>query len=115
MKRTIENKPTKLTKPSNLTARQLRSRQSLLTIIDVRSNLEYWAGHIPDARCLNRDLILQKVPKDQPIAITCMSGHRSAPVAQWLVAQDYSKVYNLQGGLITWQLERYPIKRGLHP
>lgn len=115
MKSKLKDKPTQLAKPGNLTASQLRSRQSQLTIVDVRSKLEYLTGHIPGARCLGRNLILQEVPKDQPIVIACMSGHRSSPVAQWLVAQGYSKVYNLQGGLMTWQMAHYPIKRGFRP
>ncbi|MGB7414671.1 MAG: rhodanese-like domain-containing protein, partial [Thermosynechococcaceae cyanobacterium] len=81
MKSTLKHKPVELQKPGNLTASQLRSRQSQLTLIDVRSKLEYLAGHIPGAQCMGRDLILQEVPKDQPVVIACMSGHRSAPVA----------------------------------
>ncbi|MGF1602273.1 MAG: rhodanese-like domain-containing protein [Thermosynechococcaceae cyanobacterium] len=115
MKTKQKNKSTELTSLGNLTASQLRSRQSQLTIIDVRSKLEYLTGHIPGARNLGRDRILKTVPKDQPVAITCLSGHRSAPVAKWLVKQGYQKVYNLQGGMVTWQMAHYPIKRGFSP
>ncbi|MGB7414550.1 MAG: rhodanese-like domain-containing protein [Thermosynechococcaceae cyanobacterium] len=115
MKRTLKEKPKQLTTPGSLTASQLRSRQSQLTLIDVRSKLEYLTGHIPGAQCMGQNRILQEVPKDQPVVIACMSGHRSAPVAQWLVKQGYQKVYNLQGGLMTWQMAHYPIKRGFRP
>lgn len=99
--------------PTLLTPAQLNSRQNQLMIIDVRGMLEYWMGHIPGAQRLNRGRILKEIPQDQAIAITCISGHRSAIAAQWLVSQGYSQVYNLQGGLLAWQGAGYPVQRGM--
>jgi rhodanese-related sulfurtransferase len=101
--------------PISLTSAQLKSRQNQLFVIDVRSWLEYWMGHIPGAQRLNQNRILKDVSKDQPIAITCLSGHRSAIAAQWLVSQGYRKVYNLQGGLLAWQSAGYPVQRVNRP
>ncbi|OLP17513.1 rhodanese [Leptolyngbya sp. 'hensonii'] len=101
--------------PILLTPAQLKSRQEQLLIVDVRGRLEYLMGHIPGAHCFSRDRILQNVAKDHPIALTCLSGHRSAMVAQWLVAQGYRQVHNLQGGLLAWQSTGYSIQRGLNP
>jgi len=98
-----------------LTPAQLQSRQKQLLIIDVRGWLEYIMGHIPGSQRLNRDRILKEIPKDQSIALTCLSGHRSAIAAQWLVTQGYRQVYNLQGGLLTWQGAGYPVQRGNRP
>ncbi len=105
----------KSTQPLNpilITPAQLKSRQNQLLVIDVRGWLEYWMGHIPGARRMSRGNILQTVSKDQPIVITCLSGHRSAIAAQWLVAQGYRQVYNLQGGLLAWQGTGYGVERG---
>ncbi len=98
-----------------LTPDQLKSRQNQLLIVDVRGWLEYWVGHIPGAQRLNQKCILKEISKDQAIAITCLSGHRSAISAQWLVSQGYQQVYNLQGGLLAWQSAGYPVQRGNHP
>jgi rhodanese-related sulfurtransferase len=114
-KKSLQKQTSKLSKPSLLTPAQLRSRQEQLVIIDVRGRLEYWLGHIPGARLWNRMRILQEVPKHQPIAITCLSGHRSAIATQWFVAQGYQKIYNLQGGLMAWQREGNPTKQGFRP
>lgn len=99
--------------PILLTPVQLKTRQNQLLVIDVRGWLEYWTGHIPGAQRLNQTRILKDIPKDQAIAITCLSGHRSEIAAQWLVTQGYRQVYNLQGGLLAWQGAGYPVQRGL--
>jgi rhodanese-related sulfurtransferase len=98
--------------PTLLTPAELKSRQNQLLIVDVRGGLEYWMGHIPGAQRLSRQRILQDIAKDRAIAITCLSGHRSAITAQWLVSQGYRQVYNLQGGLLAWQSAGYAVQRG---
>lgn len=98
--------------PSLLTPAQLKSRQGQLLVLDVRGWLEYWMGHIPGARRLSRDRILNDIPKHQAIAVTCLSGHRSAIFAQWLITQGYRQVYNLQGGVLAWQSAGYLVQRG---
>jgi rhodanese-related sulfurtransferase len=84
-------------------------------VVDVRGILEYWMGHIAGAKRMSRDRILKEIPKDQAIAITCLSGHRSDMAAQWLVSEGYSKVHSLQGGLLAWQSAGYPVHRGNQP
>ncbi len=97
--------------PISLTPAQLKSRQPQLLVVDVRGMLEYWLGHIPGAQRLSRSQLLH-LPKEQAIALTCLSGQRSAMTAQWLVAQGYQQIYNLQGGLMAWESVGYEVKRG---
>lgn len=101
--------------PILLTPLQLKSRQDepQLMVIDVRGRLEYWLAHIPGAQRMSRHRLLQDIPKDQALVITCLSGHRSAIAAQWLVNQGYQKVYSLQGGLLAWQQAGFPVQRGM--
>jgi thiosulfate sulfurtransferase len=101
--------------PTLLTPAQLESRRNQQLVIDVRGWIEYLMGHVPGAQRLSRNHILRNIPKDQAIALTCLSGHRSAMEAQWLVTQGYHQVYNLQGGLLAWQGKGYPIRRGNRP
>lgn len=104
-----------LMNPILLTPAQLKSRQNQLMIIDVRGWLEYWLGHIPGAQRLGKNQILKDISPDQAIVLTCLSGHRSAIAAQWLVTQGYRQVYNLQGGLLSWQSAGYAVQRGNRP
>ncbi|MCY7336600.1 MAG: rhodanese-like domain-containing protein, partial [Chamaesiphon sp.] len=83
-----------------------------LSLVDARSWLEYITGHIPGAELFKRDRVLAEIPKDRSIVVACLSGHRSTPVAQWLVEQGYTQVYNLQGGLMAWKGAGYPVKAG---
>jgi len=101
--------------PASLSPSQLKSRQNQLIVVDVRGWLEYLIGHIAGAKKMSRDRILKEIPKDQAIAITCLSGHRSDMAAQWLVAQGYSKVHSLKGGLLAWQSAGYSVHRGIRP
>jgi rhodanese-related sulfurtransferase len=98
-----------------LTPKQLKSQQEQLQIIDVRSWLEYLIGHIPEAQHLSRSRILKEIPKNQAMVVVCLSGHRSLPVAQWLIKQGYQKVYNLQGGLMAWKSNGYALRIGNQP
>ncbi len=101
--------------PILLTPAQLKTKKNQLLIIDVRGWLEYWIGHIPGARRFSRNRILKEIPKDQAIALTCLSGHRSAIAAQWLISQGYRHIYNLKGGMMAWQSAGYHIQRGKSP
>ncbi len=112
MKSTQQHIQKQTMNPVLLTPIQLKSRQQQLLVIDVRGWLEYVMGHVPGAQRLSRDRILKTISKDQPIAITCLSGHRSAIAAQELVTQGYRQVYNLQGGLLAWQSAGYSVQRG---
>lgn len=112
MKRKSKSIKKQSMQPTLLTPAQLHSYQTKLQVIDVRGWLEYWLGHIPGAKRLSQSRMLKAIPKDQPIAITCLSGRRSAIAAQWLVSQGYQQVYNLQGGIMAWQQMGYPLQRG---
>lgn len=98
--------------PDHLTARELYERYHQMLLLDVRTGWEYRWKHIPGAVRLQRQQILQQISKDQPIAVICLSGHRSVPVANWLSKQGYHKVYNLQGGFWRWLRSHYPTTSG---
>lgn len=104
-----------MTDPILLTPTQFKARQKEFLVIDVRGWLEYWIGHIPGTKRLGRDRILKTVPKDQAIALTCLSGHRSAMAAQCDGGQGYENVHNLKGGLLGWQSAGYAVQRGNRP
>ncbi|MGC9502237.1 rhodanese-like domain-containing protein [Baaleninema sp.] len=96
-----------------LSPAQLEARQDQLEVVDIRGIIEYMFGHVPGAKRMSLARILKDIPKDQPIAVTCLSGMRSQSVANVLVQKGYQKVYNLQGGCMAWQRAGYGLKAGL--
>ena len=67
-------------------------------VIDVRSRLEYWLGHLDGAICIPLDVLAVKLPKkqgitpDSRILVYCASGARSAVAAKQLKASGYPHV-----------------------
>ncbi len=59
---------------------------------------------------------LDKLPgKDQPIVVTCGSGHRSALGMMALQLLGYTKVSSLLGGVAAWKAANLPISTGTPP
>jgi rhodanese-related sulfurtransferase len=87
---------------SAVTAKQLIESGSQL--IDVRTDVEFEAGHIPGARRVLLAEIQGEVAsldKEQPVIIYCRSGNRSGPAAEAFAASGWD-AHSIEGGLIAW-------------
>lgn len=78
-------------------------------ILDVRTELEFKYGHIPNAINIPNEEIGQFDPldlkdKSKPILVYCRSGHRSLQAAAKLALMGYDNIYEF-GGIITWEYE----------
>jgi hydroxyacylglutathione hydrolase len=74
------------------------------TLLDVRHQEEWDAGHAPDAVLVPLDELgdrYTELPIDEPIVVICRSGARSARAAEALVGAGYNAV-NLAGGMKAW-------------
>lgn len=85
-------------------------------VLDVRTPQEYSRGHIDGSTLIstNDPKFVDKVrllQKDKPLYIYCLTGSRSRAVANYLSQNGYSKVYNLQRGIIEWNQMGYPISQ----
>lgn len=83
-------------------------------LLDVRSQAEFDAGHILDARHVPQDQLASstetlKKYKDKVVIACCESGMRSGAAARVLQAQGFTKVVNLKGGLQAWRAENLPL------
>jgi rhodanese-related sulfurtransferase len=83
-------------------------------LLDVRSQGEFDAGHIRDARHLPQDQVAGaaeslKKYKEKVVIACCESGMRSGATARALRTQGFSKVVNLRGGLQAWRAENLPL------
>lgn len=76
-------------------------------IVDVREDSEWNEQHIPGAihiplAQLNGRLSELKQYKDSPVITQCKAGGRSARALELLKSAGFSKVYNMDGGIMAW-------------
>ncbi|MFA5946041.1 MAG: rhodanese-like domain-containing protein [Patescibacteria group bacterium] len=81
----------------------LRAKGEPHTLIDVREQDEWGAGHIEGAIHIPRGLLEFKIPesipdKQTPIIVQCATGGRSALCGQTLLKMGYTNIRNLEGG-----------------
>lgn len=55
---------------------------------------------------------LAELPRDRPIFVICHSGSRSAMVTDYLLANGWTDVVNVDGGMIAWQARRLATRSG---
>lgn len=76
-------------------------------LIDVRTPEEYKVERIDNALNINwngADFVSQveKLDKSKPVFVYCKVGGRSAQAAEKLSQMGFTKVYNLDGGIMKW-------------
>ncbi|MDR1199848.1 MAG: rhodanese-like domain-containing protein [Prevotellaceae bacterium] len=86
-------------------------------LIDVRTKAEFDAEHVKGAVNIdiNKKDFLQKVTKklkkDKIVYVYCRTGMRSLRAAKILSGLDFTRIYNLEGGLEAWKKQSYPVKK----
>ena len=81
------------------------------TILDVREDDEWVAGHIAGSTHVPMSEILLRVaevPAADPLLVVCRVGARSAQVAAWLRGEGRD-ARNLTGGLLAWTAAGRPL------
>jgi rhodanese-related sulfurtransferase len=96
------------------TATQLYNREDAL-FVDVRAEPDYRKMHLPGAVHVPAAAVDQKLDKlerhrDKPIIVYCGTGMQSGRVAAQLKQRGFAKVYQLRGGLASWQGAGYPVE-----
>lgn len=84
--------------------------------LDVRTPQEYSRGHIANSTLIelsDKELVkkLSLLQKDKPVYLYCLSGSRSRVLANYMIKNGFSQVYNLQQGLIDWQRNKFPLQQ----
>jgi hydroxyacylglutathione hydrolase len=76
-----------------------------LTVIDVRAESEWLAGHIPDAIHIPLGQIADRLDElpSTALVLQCQSGSRSSVAASLLQRLGRTDVKNLAGGYVAWQ------------
>jgi rhodanese-related sulfurtransferase len=85
-------------------------------LLDARETKEYKVSHLKNAICVGYDYFdvtktLEKLPKDKnaKIVVYCSLGIRSEIVADKLIKEGYTNVYNLYGGIFEWKNNNFQV------
>jgi hydroxyacylglutathione hydrolase len=87
-----------------------------VTILDVRGQSEYDAGHLPGVTHIPLGYLrerMHEIPADRPVVVHCKGGGRSAIAASLLEAHGFDDVTNLAGGFDQWAAEGNPVSQQL--
>ena len=90
-----------------ISAADLQKVDKSVQLIDVRTPKEFNEGYIKNAKNINffEDNFIEemsKLNKEDPIYIYCRSGGRSGNASKKLKASGFTKVYDLDGGILKW-------------
>jgi rhodanese-related sulfurtransferase len=85
-------------------------------VIDVRTEGDFKQGHIINAQNIPMTRLKEQLNrlepyKDTPVIINCRSGAQSSVACRLLRKEGFSQVYNLQGGILSWQNSGFPVSR----
>lgn len=107
------------TRVHELSVDQLKAMQASgekFTLIDVREDNEWAAGHAAGAvhlskGVLERDIEAKTPQKDAKLVLYCGSGARSALAADSLMKMGYSNVFSLAGGISAYKSAGLPTEK----
>ena len=82
--------------------------------LDVRTPSEFNEGHIEGASLIdfqsgNFENEIASLYKNQTYAIYCRSGNRSGEAVKVMTEAGFTKIYNLDGGVIDWASAGLPL------
>ncbi len=87
-------------------------------VIDVRTKAEYDSetGHVINSHLMPVQEIEQWSTeitewKDKEVILICRSGNRSGIAGDYLRAQGFTKLYNVAGGMNSWNKEQLPVAK----
>ncbi|MCU7800440.1 MAG: rhodanese-like domain-containing protein [gamma proteobacterium symbiont of Lucinoma myriamae] len=96
---------------------QLMSHEGGSLVLDVREDSEYQSGHIKDSIHIPMGALASRVDeltkyKNKNVILGCRSGSRSGRACSILKKHGFEKVHNLRGGVLAWENDNLPMKKG---
>ena len=93
---------------SHVSAQQadVQITQQQAATLDVRSDSEFQADHIPGSVHVSAGRLLhnvERLPKDSPLIVCCATGDRSVAAVSVLIANGFHNAVNLDGGFNGWR------------
>jgi len=86
-------------------------RSSGVVLLDVREHVELELAAVADALHVPMREVparLAELERNVPLVVMCHSGGRSRRVAEFLVGNGFTNVFNLKGGIDAWSTEIDP-------
>lgn len=84
-------------------------------LIDVREPFEFRKVRLNDAINIpssgNLELSADTLNKDFSLFLYCSTDFRSKRVAKYFYEKGFLKLYSLDGGIVAWKKEGYPVKK----
>lgn len=95
---------------------KLRKEEKSAVVLDVRTKKEYQEGHIAGSVLLDFnspdfEKELAKLDKNKTYLVHCAAGGRSARTCKKMDGLNFSKVYNLEGGMGAWEKAGKPVEK----
>ncbi|MCK5889653.1 MAG: rhodanese-like domain-containing protein [Methylococcales bacterium] len=83
-------------------------------VVDVRDLHEYIQGHIEDSRNLPLSKFSERIEsleefKNQAIIVVCQTGTRSISACKTLTKANFNNVFNMVGGMQSWEDNKLPV------
>lgn len=107
----LDDRPDLVARSERITAPTLAERLATEPpfVLDVRTDAEVSASHIPDSLHIPLNELPERVPelpRDREIVITCGSGYRSAIAKSLLEREGFENVADVIGGMGAWEASR---------
>tara|TARA_B100000965_G_scaffold145472_1_gene121274 strand:+ start:112 stop:432 length:321 start_codon:yes stop_codon:yes gene_type:complete len=83
----------------------IRSKKNNWQLLDVREKEEIEIAKLPKSIFIPMNDVKSRIDelnKNEPIAVICRSGIRSAEIAKFLVSRSFTDVANIEGGINKW-------------
>lgn len=85
-------------------------------VLDLRPQEQYQAGHLTGARQMSGDALLSagdslKKHKEKAVVVYDDTGSLGGSAVRQLVAQGFTRVASLRGGLAAWRADNLPVSR----
>ena len=91
-------------------------RQDPALLIDVREFFEFKRNRIKDAVNIpsygNPEFSADTTDKNTALFFYCSTGFRSKRVAGLFYDKGFRKLYNLDGGIVAWKKDGFPVEKG---
>jgi rhodanese-related sulfurtransferase len=86
-----------------------------LSVIDVRTPVEFAEVHVPQAQNIPLDELKPgslSISKDQPVYLLCRSGQRATRAAEKFIREGFAHPVVVEGGTLAWIEAQLPLTRG---
>lgn len=85
-------------------------------ILDVRTEQEYKAGHIPGAININyyddnAGDRMKNLDKNSSVYVYCQAGGRAKKACDFLLESGFKKVYHIEGDMMGWEKSGLPVNK----